>query len=159
MKIPLLFPVTGGIRRTGAAFPLCRYKRPAAQSRKKERKMTKKTDTQTILSRRMMLRRIGLAAGTAYLAPAMVGLNAAHASSGSGGGSGSGSGGNSGASAASNGGNSGPSRSDRTGKKNRNSVPSRTERRGNRSNSNRSNSNRRSENSLEGWMQQALRRF
>lgn len=47
-----------------------------------------------LLSRRRLLVRIGLVAGAAYVAPAMVGLNAAHASGGSGG-----SGGGSGASA------------------------------------------------------------
>lgn len=67
--------------------------------------MTGKTETKAI-SRRAMLRRLGLAAGAAYVAPAMVGFNAAHASgaSGASGGSGRGRGG-SGAS------RSGPSRS------------------------------------------------
>ena len=36
-------------------------------------------DTTTTLSRRALLRRIGLAAGAAYVAPAMLGLNAAQA--------------------------------------------------------------------------------
>ena len=39
----------------------------------------------SLLSRRRLLVRIGLVAGAAYVAPAMVGLNAAHASRGSGG--------------------------------------------------------------------------
>lgn len=59
--------------------------------------------TSNILTRRRLLARVGLAASAAYMAPAMIGLNAAHAS------------GNSGAS----GGNSGPSR-------NRSSGPSRS---------------------------------
>lgn len=42
-------------------------------------------DKPASLSRRAMLRRIGLAAGAIYVAPAMVGLNAAHASGNSGG--------------------------------------------------------------------------
>lgn len=71
-----------------------------------------------VLTRRRMLARLGLAAGAAYVAPAMIGLNAARASGtsgGSGGGSGASRGGSSGASrggssAPSRGVNSGPSR-------------------------------------------------
>lgn len=82
------------------------------------------------MTRRRLLARVGLAASAVYVAPTMIGLNAAHASgnSGASGGSSGASGGNSGASrsgnsGASRGGNSGPSRG-------RNSRPSRN-RRGN----------------------------
>jgi hypothetical protein len=73
-----------------------------------ENDMTR-NDTPASLSRRALLRRIGLAAGAIYVAPAMVGLNAAHASGNSGGGNSGASGGrSSGAS-----GNSGVSRASR----------------------------------------------
>jgi|GEM_PF-2989752 len=67
--------------------------------------------TKALISRRRLLTRVGLAAGAAYIAPAMVGLNAARASGVSGGGSdGSGSGSSSGPSQS-----SGPSRSSTSG--------------------------------------------
>lgn len=40
--------------------------------------------TSNILTRRRLLARVGLAASAAYMAPAMIGLNAAHASGNSG---------------------------------------------------------------------------
>ncbi|MFN3822687.1 MAG: hypothetical protein ACK4GW_07930 [Pseudorhodobacter sp.] len=84
--------------------------------------MTKKTDNTVDLSRRRLMIRAGLVAGTAYMAPALAGLNAAHASGNSGGGS---RGGNSGASK---GGRSAPSRGSSPAKGR--SVPSgRTQRR------------------------------
>lgn len=68
--------------------------------------MKTNSTTSTVLTRRRLLTRVGLAAGAAYMAPAMVGLNAARASGGSGGNSGAS---RSTASAPSRG-NSGPSR-------------------------------------------------
>lgn len=65
-----------------------------------------------LLTRRRLLTRVGLAAGAAYMAPAMVGLNAAHASGVSGGSSGAS---RSGASAPSRGKASGPSRGGNSG--------------------------------------------
>ena len=59
------------------------------------------TDT-TLISRRRLLTRLGLAAGAAYVAPVMLHLNPARASGASGGSSGGASGGASGASGASN---------------------------------------------------------
>ncbi|MCO5084529.1 MAG: hypothetical protein M9955_23090 [Rhizobiaceae bacterium] len=50
-------------------------------------------ETQAGISRRGALMRLGLAAGALYVAPAMLDLNKAHASSGSGGSGGSGGGG------------------------------------------------------------------
>jgi len=44
--------------------------------------MDQKTPKPDLLSRRRVLGRLGLAAGAAYLAPAMAGLNAARASGG-----------------------------------------------------------------------------
>lgn len=67
--------------------------------------MKDQSKTEVNISRRHLLARVGLAAGAAYMAPVMMGLNAARASGASGGNSGA-SGGNSGAS----GGNSGASR-------------------------------------------------
>jgi uncharacterized membrane protein len=69
-----------------------------------EMTMTNATDTR-MLSRRKALARIGLAAGAVYVAPVMMGANAARASGNSGGNSGNS--GNSGPSG--NSGNSGPS--------------------------------------------------
>ena len=81
--------------------------------------MTNTNDTK-VLSRRMALRRIGLAAGAVYVAPAMLGMSAARASGFSGN---SGASGNSGPSRYSRpSGNSGPSRNSRPS---RNSGPSR----------------------------------
>ncbi len=83
--------------------------------------MKKDSGTPNTMTRRRLLARVGLAAGAVYAAPAMIGLNAAHASTNSGasGGSSGASGGNSGPSGgnsgASRGGNSGPSRSGRSG--------------------------------------------
>ena len=71
-----------------------------------------------VLTRRRLLARVGLAAGAAYVAPVMMGLNAAHASGASGGNSG----GNSGASR---GGNSAPSRSRASAPSRGTSAPSR----------------------------------
>ena len=75
------------------------------------------------ISRRSLLTRAGLAAGALYMAPAMVGLNAAHASTGSGSSSGSSSSGPSSSS------NSGPSRSGNSSSDSRNSGPSRSSQR------------------------------
>lgn len=79
--------------------------------------MKKDLNTPNVMSRRRLLARVGLIAGAAYVAPTMMGLNAAHASGASGGNSG----GNSGAS----GGNSGPSNSN-SGPSRSNSGPSRS---------------------------------
>lgn len=95
--------------------------------------MKKDPSTANLMTRRRMLARVGLAAGAVYVAPTMIGLNAAHASgnSGASGGSSGGSGGNSGASrsgnsSASRSGNSGPSRGRNSGASGgRNSRPSR----------------------------------
>lgn len=73
-------------------------------------------DKPASLSRRALLRRIGLAAGAIYVAPAMVGLNAAHASGNSGGGNSGGrgsGGGNSGGRSSGASANSAPSRNSR----------------------------------------------
>lgn len=84
-----------------------------------EAKMTKAKDT--TLNRRALLARVGLLAGAAYVAPTLVGLNAAHASGASRGGNSRG--GNSGPSR---GRNSGPSRGHNSGpSRGRNSGPSR----------------------------------
>ena len=82
--------------------------------------MKKDPGTSNPMTRRRLLARVGLAAGAVYVAPAMIGLDAAHASgnsgnSGASGGSSGASGGNSGvsrsgSSRASNGRNSGRSR-------------------------------------------------
>lgn len=48
----------------------------------KDKTMDQKTPKPDLLSRRRVLGRLGLAAGAAYLAPAMAGLNAARASGG-----------------------------------------------------------------------------
>lgn len=81
--------------------------------------------TSNVLTRRRLLARVGLAAGAAYMAPAMVGLNAAHASGNSGG-----SGGSSGPSR---GRSSGPSRSRPSGpSRSRPSGPSRNRARASR---------------------------
>lgn len=82
--------------------------------------MTGEKKADPTLSRRALLFRTGLIAGAAYVAPVMLGLNAAHASGASGGKSGGGSrGGRSGAgrggrSAASRGRRSAPSRGKRS---------------------------------------------
>lgn len=87
--------------------------------------MKKDPSTANLMTRRRLFARVGLAASAAYVAPTMIGLNAAHASgnSGASGGSSGASGGNSGASR---GGNSGPSRGRNSGaSRGRNSRPSR----------------------------------
>jgi hypothetical protein len=99
--------------------------------------------TSTVLTRRRLLARVGLAASAAYMAPAMVGLNAARASGASGGNSGASRGGNSGASrggrsGASRGGNSGASRGGSSG-------PSRGRSRG------------RAGNDVPGWLDRLMR--
>jgi hypothetical protein len=97
-----------------------------------EMTMTNMTETK-MLSRRKALARIGLAAGAVYVAPVMLGANAARASgnSGNSGGNSGNSGGNSGNSRGNSGGswgNSGPSRGSRGnsrgswGNRNRGSV-------------------------------------
>lgn len=94
--------------------------------------MKKDPSTSPLMTRRRLLARVGLAASAAYVAPAMIGLNAAHASgnSGASGGNSGASGGNSGASGgnsgASSGGNSGASRGGNSGaSRGRSSRPSR----------------------------------
>jgi hypothetical protein len=88
--------------------------------------MKTNSTTSTVLTRRRLLTRVGLAAGAAYMAPAMVGLNAARASGVSGGSSGAS---RSAASAPSRG-NSGPSRGGNSGpSRSGNSGPSRPRRR------------------------------
>lgn len=95
--------------------------------------MKKDLSTANPLTRRRLLARVGLIASAAYVAPTMIGLNAAHASgnSGASGGSSGASGGNSGASRSGNsgpsrGGNSGASRGRNSGaSRGRNSRPSR----------------------------------
>lgn len=87
--------------------------------------MKKDPGTSPLMTRRRLLARVGLAASAAYVAPAMIGLNAAHASgnSGASGGNSGSSGGNSGASS---GGNSGASRGGNSGaSRGRSSRPSR----------------------------------
>lgn len=82
--------------------------------------------TANTLTRRRMLARVGLAAGAAYMAPAMVGLNAAHASGNSGGSRGSSGPSNSRSSGPSRGRSSGPSRGRSSGaSRSRASGPSR----------------------------------
>lgn len=83
----------------------------------------------TVLTRRRMLARVGLIAGAAYATPAMIGLNAAHASDASGG--------NSAPSRS----NSAPSRSN-SGPSRSNSGPSRGNSRPSRGNSGPSRGNR-----------------
>lgn len=96
----------------------------------KDMTMKKDLNTANPMTRRRLLARVGLVAGAAYVAPTMIGLNAAHASGNSGGSSGA-SGGNSGASRsgvsrASRGGSSGPSRGRNSGaSRGRTSRPSR----------------------------------
>lgn len=80
--------------------------------------MKKDPSLQNLMTRRRLLARVGLAVGAVYVAPTMIGLDAAHASTNSGatgGNSGASRGGSSGASrsgnsGASRGGNSGASR-------------------------------------------------
>lgn len=82
--------------------------------------------TANTLTRRRMLARVGLAAGAAYMAPAMVGLNAAHASGRSGASGGSSGPSNSRSSGPSRGRSSGPSRGRSSGaSRSRASGPSR----------------------------------
>ena len=88
--------------------------------------MKKDLNTPNVMSRRRLLARVGLIAGAAYVAPTMMGLNAAHASGASGGNSGA-SGGNSGPSNS----NSGPSRSNFVPSRGRKSRPSRGRGKGN----------------------------
>ena len=90
-------------------------------------------DDTKMISRRNMLMKLGLAAGAAYVAPTLVGLDVARASSGSSGGGNSG-GGNSGGSSSSgpsrpssSGRSSGPSRPSGNGRSSR-STPSRPQR-------------------------------
>lgn len=78
-------------------------------------------DKPASLSRRALLRRIGLAAGAIYVAPAMVGLNAAHASGNSGGG-------NSGGRGSGGGNSGGRSSGGRSSGASANSAPSRNSR-------------------------------
>lgn len=96
---------------------------------KRSYQMTK--ETKDLIHRRALLVRLGLAAGTAYVAPTLAGMDVARASTGSGGGSGGGSGSRSGGSRGSRSGGqsgpsgaSGPSRPDR-GTQSRASGPSR----------------------------------
>lgn len=105
--------------------------------------MNSRKDTAT---RRQMLARLGLAAGAAYVAPTMMGLNAARAS----GASGASGGGNSGPSGSGGGtsSNSGPSRSG--GSNSGNSGPSRN-RNGNDSGQTRANAVE-----MPRWMRQML---
>lgn len=84
--------------------------------------MKKDPSTANLMTRRRLFARVGLAAGAVYVAPTIIGLNAAHAS-GNSGASGA-SGGTSGASRSS---NSGASRSGTSGvSRGRNSRPSRS---------------------------------
>jgi hypothetical protein len=78
-----------------------------------------------ILSRRRLLMRVGLAASAAYVAPVMMGLNAAHASGNSGGYSGGNSGNSGGNSGASRGNSGGASRGNSRPSRGRRSAPSR----------------------------------
>ncbi|MCU0814902.1 MAG: hypothetical protein MUF74_00015 [Cypionkella sp.] len=104
------------------------------------------------VSRRQLLARLGLAAGAAYVAPTMLGMNAARASGASrGGNSGPSGGGNRGGGASR---NSGPSRS----RSSRNSGPSRNgpSRNSGPSRGNRNGQNRATSAEMPIWMRRML---
>lgn len=128
MQRPVFFGRAGNRRPAWDVLPLRRMIRPTTLKYLKEMTMKKDFGTPNTITRRRLLARVGLVAGAAYAAPAMVGLNAAHASTNSGasGGSSGASGGNSGASG---GGNSGPSNGGSSGPSNgRGSRPGRARR-------------------------------